>query len=100
MLWKVSHWSSWLKYASAFSPPKVIWRTFARCVSPLSGVTARAGDWAGGSPPVETTTPREQAAAAKTAASRRRGRGMRCGEGVAGKKAREAAPGSPVLNSD
>ena len=38
--WKMRRLPSALKYASAFSPPKVICLTLARCVSPLSVVLA------------------------------------------------------------
>ena len=41
MLWKISCVPSALKYASAFSPPSVSWRTFVSRRSPGSMVVAR-----------------------------------------------------------
>jgi len=43
VLWKISRRPSALKYASAFSPPSVSWRTVPKWRSPESGVMVRAG---------------------------------------------------------
>lgn len=67
--WKTSFFPSADQYASAFSPPNVSWRTFARCFSPsqVSGESVPSNGLGGGPSAANAARPARAAAAAAAA---------------------------------
>src|SRR5512140_3028155 len=70
--WKMSFFPSADQYASAFSPPNVSWRTFARCLSPsyVRGESVPSNGLGGGPCAANAARPARAAMAVATARGR------------------------------